>query len=315
MEFLVRFAQVYESFRLPEIQALASLQGIPLSIVSYDDARPFSIIKLGSEDDAKNLIKRSILVQSIYELWASAKDLEGLKNAAKRNQKDVNVSRYEQASFRFRFDGFQGKRSKNEQKDIIESFSFLNLQGPIKMTDVDLQLCISEYYERHATLPSDLYLGRWIADSNRDIVAQLDLKKRRYIGLTSMDAELSLVTANLTHAAAGKIMYDPFVGTGSFSVACARFGAAALGSDIDGRTVRGSSSCNHLSNYAQYNLESNFLDNFIADLTNTPLLVKPWLDGIICDPPYGVREGPRVLGYRDEKDTTPVNIDGEVAHM
>lgn len=37
MEYLVRFAQTHEAFRLPEIRALASLVGVDIEIVSYND--------------------------------------------------------------------------------------------------------------------------------------------------------------------------------------------------------------------------------------------------------------------------------------
>jgi tRNA (guanine10-N2)-methyltransferase len=37
MEYIIRFAQVHETFRQPEIQALASLHNIDLEIISYDE--------------------------------------------------------------------------------------------------------------------------------------------------------------------------------------------------------------------------------------------------------------------------------------
>ena len=37
MEYLIRFAQQHESFRLPEIQALATLARIDLEIISYNE--------------------------------------------------------------------------------------------------------------------------------------------------------------------------------------------------------------------------------------------------------------------------------------
>lgn len=37
-----------------------------------------------------------------------------------------------------------------------------------------------------------------------------DLKKRAYIGNTSMDAEVSLLMANQALAEEGKLCYDPF---------------------------------------------------------------------------------------------------------
>lgn len=35
MEYLIRFSQTYETFRLPEIQALAVIEGIDLEVISY----------------------------------------------------------------------------------------------------------------------------------------------------------------------------------------------------------------------------------------------------------------------------------------
>ena len=48
----------------------------------------------------------------------------------------------------------------------------------------------------------------------------------------------------------------------------------------------------------------------MSDLTNSPLRVGTitpgaegaWLDGIVCDPPYGIREGLKVLGPKTEMD-------------
>lgn len=35
MEFLIRFSQTHETFRLPEIEALALIEGVDLEVVSY----------------------------------------------------------------------------------------------------------------------------------------------------------------------------------------------------------------------------------------------------------------------------------------
>lgn len=37
MNFLIKFAQTHESFRLAEIHALAELEGVDLTIVDYSD--------------------------------------------------------------------------------------------------------------------------------------------------------------------------------------------------------------------------------------------------------------------------------------
>lgn len=132
-----------------------------------------------------------------------------------------------------------------------------------------------------------------------------------------MDAELSLVTCNLALAGPGKILYDPFSGTGSFLVTASHFGACTLGSDIDGRQIRGKKPGKSVrGNFAQYGLTSKYLDGFTADLTNTPLRSTRFLDGIVSDPPYGVREGLKVLGHRDptKNGGEPVVKDGVVRY-
>lgn len=53
-----------------------------------------------------------------------------------------------------------------------------------------------------------------------------------------MEAGVSLVMANMAKAGPGKIIYDPFVGTGSMLYTAAHFGAYVFGSDIDGRYVK-----------------------------------------------------------------------------
>lgn len=196
--------------------------------------------------------------------------------------------------------------------------------------------------ERGIEEPLYRYLGRRLGGSSRELVQKLDLKKRAYISTTSMDAELSLVTANVALAAPGKMFYDPFVGTGSFPVAAAQMGAMCWGSDIDGRSVRGDEKeqkgknlkANLKSNFEQYGLLAGMGDMFAADLTNSPIRRVPLraktgqgeegttnghardekrtpiFDGIICDPPYGVREGLRVLGVRDPEKRTWVREKG-----
>lgn len=182
------------------------------------------------------------------------------------------------------------------------------------MLEADEEFCIFEDYENGSLEPKRLFFGRWIAGSAREVVNTYDLKKRKYISTTSMDAELSLITANMALAAPGKLFYDPFVGTGSFCIAAAHFGATTWGSDIDGRSFRGKGGEKSLKgNMRQYGLEGKWLDAFVGDLTNSPVRKGAFLDGIICDPPYGVREGLKVLGSRNGK-IEAVFIDGEPAH-
>lgn len=218
-------------------------------------------------------------------------------------------------------DCFQGSRPLPEQRALIETFSFLSFTGPVRMKNPDVEFCILEDWGFDAqvngiTEPRKIWLGRFVGGSERDIIQKYDLKKRKYISTTSMDSELALVTANISLARPGALFYDPFVGTGSFPVACSHFGAVSFGSDIDGRSIRGKGERSLLANFRQYGLTHQFGDSFVADLTNTPLRETRFLDGIVCDPPYGVREGLKVLGNRDQsKPRGPVYQGGNAHHL
>lgn len=325
--YLVRFSQTHETFRVPELQALATLEGLDLEVVSYKPESPFCVVRVADDDAATILVRRSLLVQSIHSLWGMGTTLPALHEDVRQRAAPL-WSAYTSASFKMDLDSFQGKRTAATRLKIINDFGkTLPFTGPVDLKEPDCILTIFERWEwgsmqKKLMDPEEYFMGRFVAGSAREASLTFDLKKRRYIATTSMDAELSLLTANLALAAPGKIFYDPFVGTGSFPLAAAHWGAVAWGSDIDGRAVRGSAAgingagglggsregrSDVRGNFEHYNLLAGFGDVFIADLTNTPLRhsggSSRWIDGIVCDPPYGVREGPRVLGCRNPAKT------------
>ncbi|KAI2617687.1 tRNA guanosine-2'-O-methyltransferase TRM11 [Hypomontagnella submonticulosa] len=308
MEYLIRFSQSHESFRLAEIQALAVVEGIDLEVISYSDESPFCIVRLPSEDAAKALLRRSILAQTIHEHWGTADTYDELHAIIKRNTPHL-WPQYKDVSFKINIDAYQGSRSETRKIALINSFAYLPFNGLILLKNPDQKFTIFEQWEfdavpRNLPNPLKVHFGRLVGHSVRELIKTYDLKKRGYISTTSMDAELALITANIALAAPGKIFYDPFVGTGGFPIACAHFGALGWGSDIDGRSIRGEGGKKSVKgNFKQYGLENLLGDFFVSDLTNSPVRKARILDGIVCDPPYGVREGLKVLGCRDpEKD-------------
>lgn len=211
--------------------------------------------------------------------------------------------------------------------------------GPVVVSGAVNGIQQSEFEAKAAELfperkPKRIFFARYLGSSQRDLIVKHDLKKRPYISTTSMDAELALVTASLALAGPGKMFLDPFTGTGGFMVAAAELGAMVLGSDIDGRSFRGKGSGLEKgigANLKRYSLTDRFGDCLTSDLTNTPFRVLSvnghkttrWLDGIICDPPYGIREGLKVLGRKLQDPNTengraihdgPYFIDGVPSH-
>lgn len=280
-------------------------------------------MSLPSPAAAKALITPAFLSKAIYELWATGDTYDALHNSIKADSSG-RWPLYKNSSFKFAIDAYQGKRSTSQQRAIINSFRYLGFEGNINMIDPEEEFavfeewgeCTSDGSKCEELSPKRLFFGRHIANSRRSLIVRYDLKKRPYISTTSMDAELSLVTANLVLAGPGKLIYDPFVGTGSFLVTAAESGAFVCGSDIDGRSFRAKHSkgieAGIGKNFNHYGLRGRFLDCWMGDLTNSPLRKhnQGFLDGIVCDPPYGVREGLKVLGVRGGKMKEEVFIDG-----
>lgn len=323
-EYLIYFAQAYPNFRRAELESLAAYHGISIDLSHHDEKNPFLIVKLENDEQARKIMERSILGRGIYELWGQGKNLEELHENVKQRSSE-RFAEYKNVSFKFDFIGYMGKRSTKEKFEMIESFSYLAFEGPIRMKNPDEIFNVLEEYHVHgtekATDPINMWFGRQIQLSARteNILDKYDLRRRKYIGTTSFDAELSLVSCNIGQVGPGKITYDPFTGTGSFLVAAANFGGLPIGSDIDIRILRGKNDkCNIKANFKQYGTTLNFLDILTMDFTNNAFRSDLKIDTIVCDPPYGVREGLKVCGAKDPEKAAGrenVVIDGEKAHL
>lgn len=219
--------------------------------------------------------------------------LEGIQNFLKTE----NIGFFDpwmQASFKFETDTFGKKLSNDRKRQIIDSFSFSGLEGDIKM--IDPEVTFSLYLHSSKSL---YYFGRKVGESQRDLIERFNLKKRVYLGTTSFEAELSLVMSNLALVKAGQLVFDPFVGTGSFLYTSSAFGAYSIGSDIDGRQLRGSDDCSFFDNLKQYGVEKLVLGGLVQDICHHSFRDGFQVDAIITDPPYGVRAGAKKIGGMD----------------
>ena len=67
IQYLFVFAQVHEDFRIPELLSIAELHGFEINFPQRpedrDTSRPFMILELESEEHARFLAKRCILVR------------------------------------------------------------------------------------------------------------------------------------------------------------------------------------------------------------------------------------------------------------
>jgi tRNA (guanine10-N2)-methyltransferase len=300
MNFVLRFAQVKEDFRQPELESVLECLGVDkVSVYTAENIpkeTPFYIVSLQDTDFAAKLLSRVVLLMDVYRLFSVADSFSDLIESCKR----LDFTEYISDPFRFAVDSFMKTFTDKEQLDMINSFSFMALEGPVRLKDPDAR-CFTIMYDH---VKGKWYFGERVSvgkgkASMREQVDRYSLKKRDYLGTTSMDAEIGFVMANIAKADTGHLIYDPFVGTGSLMFAAAHFRAFTLGSDIDGRQMRGGRADENgrgslHTNVEQYGFGGRVLGGLVFDICQHPwrdALKGRLFDAILTDPPYGVRAG------------------------
>ncbi|KAA0202476.1 hypothetical protein HAZT_HAZT005383 [Hyalella azteca] len=220
-----------------------------------------------SEQDAKKLVSRCMLVKACYELWGDGCSSEEMHNNIRQQPQSLYKPHLaSHKSFRVTVEGFNKSLRSSDKLAKIESLSYLPFDGPVNLTNPDTRLDLIEYYGlSNVDVPDQPYrvfLGRLLGRGCRELIAQYSLKQRSYIGSTSMDAQLAFIMCNMAQLRPGDLVLDPFVGTGQFSrlvvfspfwnklaqaypcivicsilVSAAHYGAHILGSDIDFLTL------------------------------------------------------------------------------
>lgn len=324
-KYLVFMVQVHVNFRKAELESLADLYKLTsIDFGGYDERSPFFMVELENDEQAKDWIKRSILTRAIYEYWGEGENLDDLhRSIQSQSFYEQYKTSYRKDTFKFEFESYRGTSKANRVKQ-IETFAYVGFQGKINMKSPQQVFTVIEEYKPISdnipgSVPIKLYFGRLVQKSDRLALEKYDLKKRPYKGTTSFEAELSLVSANIAQVKPGTIMYDPFAGTGSFLVSGGHYGALVIGSDIDGRMIRGKGASRDInSSFKQYGECSRFLDVITMDFTHNSLRSNLVIDTILCDPPYGIRESIKVLGAKDPErfiGKENLEIDGEKAFL
>ncbi|KAI0705097.1 tRNA guanosine-2'-O-methyltransferase [Cerioporus squamosus] len=316
-EYLFVFAQVHDDFRIPELLSVAELYDFEIKFPAEtpdgkDTSRPFMILELESEEHARLLAGRCILIKYVCEFYARGKSYEEV-HERNRLRKPQWEKYHEDTSFKFMVTAFNHTIPQWRQRDVVESFSYMDFQGKIDMKNPDITLvCFEEYPDKHGTTRAktegdgefdEVWFGRLIeVGLARPLAKKFDVKKRAYFGNTSMEAEMSLLMANQTLASPGKLVYDPFIGTGSMAYTTAHFGAFVFGSDIDGRQMRGKiKPPGIIRAAAQYGVANRIMDLCTFDVTQNPWRCGELFDAIVTDPPYGVRAGAKRLGRKTKR--------------
>ena len=347
-EYLVFFVHQHFSFRYPELEALLTMQNLPgvTDTVLKDpetdklpepESSPLVRLQLPSLEHAKFLSERGILVKGVYEVWghtANGGGYDELVTSVENFQgpQKQQILQDILCSWRINVSVFGKKLSMDEQQKRRERFRHvLPFAGPVQMKNPDETFLALEELALDQDLHSDmkpkqiLFL-RELAGSEknrgrgggRDLIDQQTLKRRAYIGPTSMESEMALLMSNMALVQPGDLVIDPFVGTGSVLIPCGTHGAMCYGTDIDirvllgtgvgvtgagviqnsGDMVNGKERVNVVTNFKQYGLPLPELVR--ADNSMSPFVKKccGFFDAVVCDPPYGIRAGARKSGRR-----------------
>ncbi|KAF9406510.1 hypothetical protein HW555_013153 [Spodoptera exigua] len=304
------FAHEHIDFRHAEMQSIISLLNIPIRYVEKPCVqKPYCIVELPSEDCVRKIASRSVLLKNCIELWARAKTVSQLHVNLKNSLKNSTGS------------WVAGEKDNDGvsstclcPKELIESSCPLKKSFKIEV----------ETFCKHFSMQEKVSKIE-IADGQRDLIQVHSLKKRQFIGNTSMDAQLAIIMANQAQVKLGDMVLDPFVGSGSLLVAAAHFGAYVWGSDIDymmlhartrptrvGQKIRTKEESIR-GNMRQYGTESRYLDVVVSDFSLHNWRSDLKFDAIITDPPYGVREPTEKIGI--ERDNYTLSEEHMVNHV
>mmetsp|Transcript_9634 Transcript_9634/g.29210 ORF Transcript_9634/g.29210 Transcript_9634/m.29210 type:complete len:298 (-) Transcript_9634:1730-2623(-) len=288
MRFLVLFRGTRQTFREAEFQSLIRLvrgrtnrriddddagdvligvQGVGGGVQQHLHGDVFKWVTLRSEEEAKKIAARSVLVRAIFRVWGIGDTYsECLESALLADESHFSPLLHGGGlTFKCVVEAFGRAYSLDEQLQKMHFFAPIlsKFEAKVKLKNPDHEVWIMEDAfptkgHRHKSEaleePRKIFFALKVADGGQGIVQSYTLKKRKYIGTTSMDAELSFIMANQALLQEGSIVMDPFVGTGSIIVSAAAFGASVIGSDIDINVLRGKDSASISSNFEQYGL-------------------------------------------------------------
>ncbi|XP_039960648.1 tRNA (guanine(10)-N2)-methyltransferase homolog [Bactrocera tryoni] len=307
-KYILWFAQEHLDFRVAEFNSIIKLFGLKHRKLNDNTLKPFWIVEFANEESAIKFASRSVSLRSIYELWGYSDNLksfhEKLQDSIKTKENLMNP--YKQKSFKIVVETYNKHISQKEKVEKIETLEYLPFQGEVDLKTPQTEWCYIEFYGLDPTAvpsePDDILFGRLVANGQRDLIKELSLKKRKFIGNTSMDAQLSLLMVNQALVNNGDLVLDPFVGTGSLLVSAAKFGGYVLGADIDFMMLHGRSRPSRITqkvrerdervraNLEQYGCGDRYIDVIISDFSNPLWREGVEFDAIITDPPYGIRE-------------------------
>ncbi|MBC7131029.1 N-6 DNA methylase, partial [Candidatus Bathyarchaeota archaeon] len=124
---------------------------------------------------------------------------------------------------------------------------------------------------------SKFIFGLKLADVPSKPFSERTLKNRPFVHPSAMQPKLARAMVNLARSKAGKLVFDPFCGTGSILIEAALIGCRVLGMDIKKQMAKGAS-----RNFIYYGINPEGI--VVGDAKYPPVNA---VDCVVTDPPYG----------------------------
>ena len=317
------FLHRHLSFRLAEFQSVAEMaygrtehDGLPVVVWERplgDMTRAaFWYVHLPDDDDdlaldmAAQIAHSCFLVRAILDPWAEGDSLTELLERL-TSYDPAEKAKFSLDSWKVQAEAWGTSMTQDQKVALIEAIgpSLPQFQGEVSLRDPQqIYWVIAAWPHEYpvAFLQSWIFFGREVGvnGTRKPVLNKYDLRRRRYLGPTTMDCELSFLMCNLCQVRKSSFVIDPFVGTGGLLVPAAHMGAVTLGMDIDVRVIKfgkkdaGGRPVNVLTNFEDYGLDLP-VGLIRADLDRNPFKsgLQNVFDAILADPPYGVRAGGR----------------------
>lgn len=247
----MQFNDDWIDFRVTELLSLLHLYGVEDSQVSfrhqsgeyislsaaYPPNQHYTLLVIDDETVLKRICERSVLIKAIYELWGYGETITDAVRVVQELPLDFLQQYYgEENSWQLHVDTYYRALTSEEKQACRANFSFLGFKGPVNLKDaaVNMGLLLDFREHQHCELPAippvPAYFGRLVGYGGmKEAIRKYDLKKRLYLGPTSLDTSLSFILANLGLVRKSSMAWDSFVGTASIFVALTHLGAICTG--------------------------------------------------------------------------------------
>ena len=323
MKYLTLFSANPETdpFRGEELRSVCEAVGCTLrqfSQLAFRDAAdcssPLFLVDI-DEEFIVAVANRCVLLKTVFQPIVHAASVEACVDAVSDLPEDATDA------FRCSVECF-GKHYDDETcRDIIMRVVTGHHRGRIELKNPEVEYAVVVVFNGKKECEHALYVKHVCSSQRKPMLDIYSLKKRPYIGTTSMPPELTFLMANMARIRADDVVLDPFCGTCSTLVSCAHFHAFCFGCDMDGRVMRSGTAADIKrksearaamlmesesissveTNFEKYRLCMSWPERLRLNfsLAQKSFRAGSFFDAIVTDPPYGLREQKRKVSSSD----------------